>query len=62
MNTSALCCVLWHVDEEICSAEETHDKEAEVRTGLVSMKSLIARRMMDRPADDGDDEEDEEDD
>ena len=56
----ALFCVRWHVDEEICSAEETHDKEAEVRTGLVSMKALIARRMMDRPADDGDDEEDEE--
>lgn len=41
----ALFCVRWHVDEEICSAEETHDKEDEVRTGLVSMKALIARRI-----------------
>lgn len=55
----SLFCVRWHVDEEICSAEETHDKEAEVRTGLVSMKALIARRMMERPADEDEEEEDE---
>lgn len=55
----ALFCVRWQVDEEICTAEETHDKEAEVRTGLVSMKSLIARRMMERPADEDEEEEDE---
>lgn len=56
----ALFCVRWQVDTELCTAVEVPDgqeKSENVRTGLVSMKALIARRMMDRPPDEEDEED-----
>lgn len=58
----ALFCVRWHTDREICTVEEERDTEADVRTGLVSMKALIARRMMEREPDSEEEEDDEDED
>ena len=60
----ALFCVRWKVRGEVCTVEETTvcredagDGEDDIRTGLASMKALIARRMKDRKDDAEDSEE-----
>ena len=60
----ALFCVRWQVRGEVCTVEETtdcrndtHHTEDNVRTGLVSMNALIARRMMERPPDEEEEED-----
>lgn len=60
-GTPALFCVRWRVRGEVCTVEETTDNEQDddnVRTGLTSMKTLIARRMEQRKSDEEDDLDD----
>lgn len=56
----ALFCIRWKVNDEVCVAEEMEDDARQVRTGMASIKSLIADRLENRTYFEEEEEEEEE--